>query len=609
MQIGKFPSLDALLKAAVHTFSRFPLTLLCALLSAGLGVALAEVAYDSPVKHLLQCILAASTLGIPLFTVAVLYAEKNGKSKVTTLLFQGIGVLLLAGYYFSLPEDFFRINETGARYVLISITLHFLVAYLPFLGGEQINGFWQYNKTLFLRFLLSLLYSVVLFIGLAIALAAMDFLFGVDIDGDSYLELWIIISLVINTWIFLAGLPENLNTLSEAHEYPRGLQIFSQYILLPLVGLYLVILYLYEFKIIAAWNWPKGWVSELILWYSAVGILALLLLWPLRELNASKWVRTYANWFFRLLIPLVVMLFFAIAYRINQYGITPNRYFVLAMAIGLTIVVLYFVFSRKKDIRIVSIVISLLAFLSAFGPWGAFVVSERDQVGRLGEYLEKYEILTATDKKEAASKITYEDRQEMSSLISYLSAWHGGEAFKAWLPDSVLATLKDSVSWSNSHAIATWFGFQLNPMAQYGGGVPRYFFLNTEETTLLTITGYQYQVNIHGDSLFTGKKFEISVADSLRCLADFNQSTNVFRVELRQDSVTSVGQFEFILQDTLLLLFNQNPGKQIPQSQLTFAQSIDRFTAMLLLQNVSGHIDNDSLRIDSFHANLYLGHR
>ena len=98
-----------------------------------------------------------------------------------------------------------------------------------------------------------------------------------------------------------------------------------QYVLLPLVGIYLVILYAYGLKILFQWNWPQGWVSQLVLWYSVVSILSILLLWPLREKADSGWIKSFTSWFFRLLIPLLVMLFLAIFERIGDYGLTVNR--------------------------------------------------------------------------------------------------------------------------------------------------------------------------------------------------------------------------------------------------------------------------------------------
>ncbi|MBK9634277.1 MAG: DUF4153 domain-containing protein [Bacteroidetes bacterium] len=57
--------------------------------------------------------------------------------------------------------------------------------------------------------------------------------------------------------------------------YPKDYEFFAQFILMPLVIIYLVILYLYGGKIIFQGHLPIGWVSNLILtffciWYSCV---------------------------------------------------------------------------------------------------------------------------------------------------------------------------------------------------------------------------------------------------------------------------------------------------------------------------------------------------
>ena len=111
-----------------------------------------------------------------------------------------------------------------------------------------------------MRFLLAYLYSNVLFLGLAIALASADHLFGFDVEENNYLYLFAIIAGVFNTWVFLAGVPKDLNTLNQTTDYPKGLKLFTQYILLPLVSLYFVILIAYELKITIEWNWPRGTV-------------------------------------------------------------------------------------------------------------------------------------------------------------------------------------------------------------------------------------------------------------------------------------------------------------------------------------------------------------
>ena len=111
--------------------------------------------------------------------------------------------------------------------------------------------------------------------------------------------------------------------------YPKGLKNFTQYVLLPLISLYLVILICYEAKILVTLSLPVGWVSYLVLVFAIFGILSFLLVHPIATQTANLWMRTFNRWFYFLLIPLLGLLFWAILYRINLYGFTHERYYVL----------------------------------------------------------------------------------------------------------------------------------------------------------------------------------------------------------------------------------------------------------------------------------------
>jgi hypothetical protein len=233
----KLPSLKHLFHYAFRTLQRFPF----ALLSAGVGTIGALILIDrsgGSRDGVLHNLLVTAALGLPLFTILPILAEKWGWRQPKNFLLQIGGALLLAAYFISLSPDVFSSPYLHLlRFFLQNIALHAFVAIAPYTGKEDLTGFWQYNKSLFLRFLTAVLYSGVLYVGLVIALLAVEHLFDLDIDGKRYGQLWVLIAGMFNTWFFLAGVPENLAALNQETHYPKGLKIFTQYVLIPLVDL------------------------------------------------------------------------------------------------------------------------------------------------------------------------------------------------------------------------------------------------------------------------------------------------------------------------------------------------------------------------------------
>jgi hypothetical protein len=449
------------------------------------------------------------------------------------------------------------------------------------------------------------LYSQVLFAGLAIALAAVDHLFGVEIDGDVYLELYCVIAGLINTWVFLAGVPADLEAENRADDYPAGLKVFTQYILLPLVALYFLILIAYEAKILATWNWPKGWVSELVLWYSVVGILSLLLLYPLQKSTENRWITAFGRWFFRALIPLVVMLFLAIYQRISEYGITVNRYLVLGMAVGLAVVVLYFVFSRAGDIRIIPVVVCALAFLSAFGPQSAFSLSQWSQRNRLEAYMVKHSILEGQTVRKAPGEIPWEDRREMSSIVSYLCEWHGPRAFAGWLGDSSISTWDTAMGLAWQEEVTAAMGFKY--YSQWRGANEGDFFnFSTDRPSAqaVSVSEFDYLIELNsgkgGDSLYA---FALS-DDSLFLRVD-------------RDSAAiwiGVGRERSACADSVLLEVDAPLGsmieaglpREVEPLPLTFDLAGRQFAVRLVVENVTGNVVDRRVTLDWLRVRLLI---
>ena len=442
----RFPSLQSLAVGAWQTFRRFPIAILLALKATVLGIWWTHLSENYARRYVdlgvetrawpLQWYwnaIVSCYLGMLLSVALTKWAEKRqqrqGEQGVRGERFLRIGLqagvlALTALYYWSLPAEYSA--QMVTRTVVLALGLHWLIAVIGF-GRGEVNGFWVFNKRLFLRVLTTYLYSIVLYIGVSLALLAVDKLFNVDVRSEVYEECWWVLGGLFSVWFFLAGFPKTYENPGEISDYPRGLKIFTQYVLLSLVTVYLLILYAYMIKIILTRHWPAGWVAWMVMVFSVAGILSLLLIYPLRNLENNTWIRGYTRFFYQALLPLIILLFTAIYKRIGPYGITEQRYFLQALAWWLLFITVYFLVSRKKDIRLVPLSLSIFSFLSCWGPWGAFAVSLHSQRHRLEELLGKNRLL-ASGKVVAAenpTKISLPDRVAITSVTEYLVDKHG----------------------------------------------------------------------------------------------------------------------------------------------------------------------------------------
>jgi len=264
----RLPSIEQLGREGLRSASRFPLVLI----SATIAACAASLLPDSSIDHdALTGILYVASLGIPLFLAIGLVAERREGSRGTVWIARVVAIGLLVALYvgrlsWSQPVELLR-------YVQLSLAAHLLVAVAPYAVVREWNGFWQYNRSLLLRFLLAAVFTGVLYVGLTIALLAVDNLLGVDVDGETYFRLWCWIAFVFNTWFFISGVPDDPAELDRRTDYPAVLKVLSQYILSPLVTVYLLILTIYLGRIIVTRVWPSGWIGYLVSSVAAAGIL------------------------------------------------------------------------------------------------------------------------------------------------------------------------------------------------------------------------------------------------------------------------------------------------------------------------------------------------
>lgn len=311
------------------------------------------------------------------------------------------------------------------------LAAHLLVSFLPYVGAGRAAGVWSYDQSLFTRAVTAVVFSSILFAGLAVGLGTTRYLFGLDVTWQAFAHLAIGTAFAFNTWFFLAGVPEPLPD-ADVTEIPHALAVLTQRVLMPLVVLYLAILYAYVGKIVVTRVWPEGTVGYLVSAFAALGILTLLLADPLRDDPAHRWVRTFARAFYPALAPLVVLLLLAAWRRIDEYGVTERRYFLVSFGVWLGGMVAYFGVARGRDVRVVPISLCVGIMLTIAGPWGAYEVSRRSQLGRITRILTEKGLLVDGKLVFAPAPVARRTRIELSSMLDYLIETHG-DALPSWV--------------------------------------------------------------------------------------------------------------------------------------------------------------------------------
>ena len=427
-------------KRVLFALRTYPLVLLMSVVVASIIIYLIE--NDESIKEMAFIkLILCSSLGISILFSAKMLAQRFGKE----LIFIFVALLILVGFYYILPASTEDFNEVYAFIIIPTYILsHLFVSFAAFIREKSEVSFWQYNKNLFINFIVTLIFTGVLTLGVILALLAVQNLFNIDFREQFYAETAIVLGIVGNTLIFLLFNDNGLKYLETSTPYPVVLKFFTQFILIPLLLLYAVILYFYSGKILITWELPQGWVSYLILAYSMIGILALLLVHPLKNDSARSWVKIFSQVFYYSLIPLIVLLFTAIFTRILEYGYTEPRYYVLLLAVWLLTVQLYFIFYNKATIKFIPM--SLFAFgifALLFPGLNSFAIAKRSQKNQLEQILESNQLLH-NGKILFDKKIPSEVAESISDKFEFLSIRDQKDYLMAYLPAKIAEEEKDS---------------------------------------------------------------------------------------------------------------------------------------------------------------------
>ena len=350
-----------------------------------------------------------------LYVLGVFFSFNKIKSSWPKYYGTILAMVLSVLYFFILPS--FPTEYTFARHAVLLGVVILAVPLTKFWEKEEEAVFWaQVVHSIFL-FVETSFFSLFLYAALSLALVAIEKLFGIDFTGiEIYADLFIVIAVIFHPVYYLSKYKtrEELKYDFRANTF---IKTFSSKILLSTVLLYALILALYFLKIIVSTKWPSGWVSNLVLSFSIMGVLCYGINKYLFGKPATGVLKIFKKWFFPFLLVCCVFLSMAIYIRVNEYAITEPRYLVVCSAVWLSIMSLYFIISKRKDLRY--LFVSLIAFLAFmfYSPFNLFDASINSQKNRLSSFLSE----NSLDVSGADVELEKEQRYQLTQMLRFFS--------------------------------------------------------------------------------------------------------------------------------------------------------------------------------------------
>ncbi len=516
---------------------RFPVPVFMALVST---ILITIIIGQNDVNRTLLKLIFAAGLGISLGTAAHLYAESRSDKPILKLVLPVIAIVLTVAFYILIINVDVDYMGFGIKYMVLHLMGILLVSVAAYYNRYGVDSFAKFNSEMFLHLIESIFASLILYGALAMAMLALDKLFGVNIKGDYYFKLMVWIAGIFNTLYIFSGIDKDLSMSSFSVRGNRFYRILTQYILIPVTLIYMVILYAYGIKTLLGGGLTESWVSVLTLWFFVVGIFTYLMNYQYRE-HGSPLSKTYLRWFFPISLPLIALLLWISYKNIAQIGVLPTNYYTALLTVWILGVAIYMIASKKDDIRWISVSLLVVGLFSLVGPWSFENVSINSQYNRITKIFHENNLIIDGKLLEKGKPIEVDN--EFYSSIYQLEGLNGLDLFvkNGLVSDSLVSA--DLISYfkfnDRSDRLGTsWKSIHREtPLEYVTVSDYDYFIQNIYENTIVLPDGSSIArkpkspIFIYTDK--HGSKQEIDLNSHLMTMSDGNDP-----IEIEMDSVS-----------------------------------------------------------------------
>lgn len=450
---------------------------------------------------ILARVIAALLFALPLSLVPWLMKQVNNIYTWTQVFIgQFVSLLFWLLFYYFLPHNFADLYGSDQSRVIISYIFAWILPLVWIVLASKIDSVkirWRCQQFV-IKWIIAVVALGIVWGWIAACLSSIEYLFGVYIDSKIYTDVRILTWSLVWVHIRLSGLVDDV----EDRTYIKLFRFFWLYIFLPLAAIYALILLFYGLQICVTWNRPHGKVTRMIIWYTAFGLLGYLLTYPIR--SEYKYIQSAHKAYFVSLLLFVLLLAAAIYIRIDEYGLTMERYIVCIIWLWIIIISIGSLYRNSVSLTLIICSFILLTGLMNYGPRSVHKLPVTLQYKRMTTLLNKNWFLNdgvIQPKKVHLStgEVLSGDLRQVYEIASYLGSEQWIQIFKSLYGSSWFNQLTGVNRWNVADQFMVSLGVD-NIFANAVNYNSRYlnFYSNSmnNNLNLYPIAGYTFLLNL-----------------------------------------------------------------------------------------------------------------
>jgi len=418
-------------------WNRFPIaTILLLALTVLLGVCVEK----DDITKTEGVLIYFFSVGFLLDCVITLWCEDGVDKK---LYYVGKGFILLVWAAYCLRLIFVDEIPTdnigfliGNATLIVCFILFFPI--VPFLRECDDVKMWHFTGKILAAFLISCVVAFLLCGGLILLLVGIIELFQFNPSDEVLVTICILCGLLIPGLLFLSLIPYKEQKNYHFTEIPKVFRTIVVYVLLPLLGLYMLILYIYAFYILFTFELPKGMLSVLVTIVMVGYLLCYFVLYPSVKDSDSMLSKLLTRWIPIAIFPLLVLMSVGVVRRFMDYGITAPRLYLLTLLLWYYAVCIFVLIYRQRPFTRIVLSFALLFIITSAHPFNYYYISEKIITRQIQRVFDQYNLeLPLSSISEVKMVLTEyvgeNEAQKIYDKIWYVRDTYGYDAISQWV--------------------------------------------------------------------------------------------------------------------------------------------------------------------------------